>query len=578
MISQDTIEEIKERCDIESVISSYVQLKRAGSNMNGLCPFHSEKTPSFTVFLGSSSFYCFGCGAGGDVITFIMKIENLDYPGALAFLAKRAGIPIDLQGGGADEGKKRSRILEMNREAARFFHKILYTDQGRHGYQYLKEKRGLSDGVIKHFGLGFAPDSFGELSGYLRGLGYADKEMTEGFLCGLSRKTGKPYDTFRNRVMFPIIDVSGSIVAFGGRVMDDSLPKYLNSSDTPAFKKSKNLFALNYAKKYGSQQMILCEGYMDVIALHAAGFQNAVATLGTAITPEHARLLKRYTKSVVIAYDADAAGQRAAEKAFSLLSEVGVETKILKMEGAKDPDEYIKKFGSVRFKNLIEEGRGRFDFTFDNVLSQCDISQSEGKIKAAKQMAQVLAGVLSNVERDVYTHKVAEKLGLPFEALKADVDRLIRKNTAEAKKGEMNTVLKRTEGYQDRVNPDYIKNVKAAKAEEGILGILLNFPELMPAASGLLTPDDFFTEYGRAVYEALQALCSQGKLELGQLNERFNQDQMGRIMRIKMAREGLLNNETVLKECAEALKQAKAKKAMNINEIIDAKRRKQNDR
>ncbi|MCI8331421.1 MAG: DNA primase [Clostridiales bacterium] len=577
MISPEVIEEIKERCDIESVVSSYVTLKRAGSNLNGLCPFHSEKTPSFTVFPSAANFYCFGCGTGGDVITFIMKIEGLDYPGALEFLAKRAGIPLDLKGQGSNEGKLRSRILAMNREAARFFHKQLYDKNGASGYAYLTQKRGLSDAVIKHFGLGFAPNDFGALTSYLGALGYTGQEMADGFLCGISRKTGKPYDYFRNRVIFPIIDAAGNLVAFGGRVMDNSEPKYLNSSDTPAFKKSKNLFALNFAKKKGTEHMILCEGYMDVIALHAAGFENAVATLGTAITPDQARLLKRYTKKVYIAYDSDAAGQRAAERAFRLLAEVGVETKLLKMKGAKDPDEYIRKFGDVRFKNLLEEGKSRFDFTFDNVLARYDLQKSEDRIAAAKDMTSVLAGIVSSVERDVYTHKVADQLKLPFEALKRDVDRLMRKNQADTKKNEMRTIVRQTEGFQDRVNPDYIKNVKAAKAEEGVLGILLLFPELIPVAQELLVNDDFCTDYGRKVYEALQQFYIDGKLEFGRLNEVLTEEQMGRVMRMKVAREGLLNNETVLRECADTLKFAKSKKEMDIHEIIDAKRRKQND-
>ncbi|MCI8589782.1 MAG: DNA primase [Clostridiales bacterium] len=577
MISPEVIEEIKERCDIESIVSSYVTLKRAGSNLNGLCPFHSEKTPSFTVFPIASNFYCFGCGAGGDVITFIMKIEGLDYPGALEFLAKRAGIPLDLNGQGSNEGKRRARILSMNREAGRFFHKQLYEKAGIAGHTYLTQKRGLSDAVIKHFGLGFAPNDFGALTSYLSSLGYTRQEMTEGFLCGISRKTDKPYDYFRNRVIFPIIDVAGNLIAFGGRVMDDSTPKYLNTSDTPAFKKSKNLFALNFAKKRGAEHMILCEGYMDVIALHAAGFDNAVATLGTAITPEQARLLKRYTKKVFIAYDSDAAGQRAAERAFRLLAEVGVETKLLKMKGAKDPDEYLRKFGDVRFKNLMEEGKSRFDFTFDNVLARYDLQNSEDRIAAAKEMTNVLSGIVSGVERDVYTHKVADHLKLPFEALQRDVDRLMRKNRSETKKSEMRTIVRKTEGYQDRVNPDYIKNVKAAKAEEGVLGILLQFPELIPAAQKLLSCDDFCTEYGRIVYEALQQFYIDGKLEIGRLNEVLTEEQMGRVMRMKVARDGLLNNETVLHECANTLKMAKNKKEMDIYEIIDAKRRKQND-
>lgn len=578
MIAPEVIEDIKARNNIEDVISTYVTLKRAGSNMNGLCPFHSEKTPSFTVFLGSSSFYCFGCGAGGDVISFVMRAENLDYPGAIELLAKRVGVTIPQGNNGSpDEGRRKARILDMNREAARFFHKALYSEEGRGGYTYLRETRRLSDAVIKHFGLGFAPNDFGALTKHLRGLGFTQKEMVDGFLCGISKKTGKPFDYFRNRVIFPIIDVAGNVIAFGGRVMDDSKPKYLNTSDTPAFKKSRNLFALNFARSHCAKQLILCEGYMDVIALHAAGFQNAVATLGTAITPEQARLFKRYTESVVISYDSDAAGQRAAERAFQLFSEVGLETKILKMTGAKDPDEYIQRFGPVRFKGLLSEGQGRFDFTFENVLAKHDISSGEGRLRAARDMTAVIAAIPSAVERDVYAHRVAERLALSFESLKADIERAAKAGRREAKTDEMRQVVRKTEGYGDRVNPDYVKNVRAAKAEESILGILLTCPELIPKVKDELTEDEFTTSFGKRVYGALITLGSGGSFEFGLLNETFSEPEVSRIMQMRVSREGLANSEVVLQECVGTLRRAKTNKEMDINAILQAKRSKKDE-
>ena len=355
MIPKEVIEEIRYRCDIEDVIGSYVTLKRAGSNRNGLCPFHSEKSPSFTVFPATKSFYCFGCGAGGDVITFIQRIENLDYVGSLEFLAARAGISIPNDSSYMEkETLTRKRVYEMNLEAAKFFRACLFDPTlGRDGLEYLTERRRMSGAVIKHFGLGFAPNDFGMLTRHMKQKGYTDEELYAAFLCGKSQKTGRPFDLFRNRIMFPVIDTAGNIVAFGGRVMDDSKPKYLNSADTPGFKKSRILFGLNYAKDHCAEQMILCEGYMDAIAMHAAGFQNAVATLGTAITPDHARLLSRYTKRVVINYDSDEAGQRAANKAMALLDEVGLEVRVLKLTGAKDADEYLRTYGgdySFRFR------------------------------------------------------------------------------------------------------------------------------------------------------------------------------------------------------------------------------------
>lgn len=574
MISQDIIEEIKERNNIEDVISSYVTLKRAGSNMNGLCPFHSEKTPSFTVFLGTRTFYCFGCGVGGDVITFIMRAENLDYRGALELLAKRAGIDIPADNGqGSDVSRARNRTLEMNKIAARFFHAALYSPGGKPGYDYLRGKRGLSDAVIKHFGLGYAPDSFGGLTDRLKGAGYTDGEISAAFLGGISKKTGRVFDMFRGRVMFPVIDVNGNVIAFSGRVLEGNDRKYINSSDTPAFKKSRNLFALNFAKKYCAEQMLLCEGNLDVVSCHAFGFQNAVATLGTAITPEQARLMKRYTKSVVISYDSDEAGKRAADKAFRILSDVGLETKVLQMQGAKDPDEFLRKFGAERFRRLLEGGKSRFDFLFENELEKRDLSVTDDRIKAAKNMAAVISRIPSSVERDVYSHRVAEKLGISFDSLRDDVERERKKGDSAAKREETQKIIRKTEGYGDRVNPDYLKNPRAAKAEESILGILLTFPEMIKDVKDTLSPDDFFTSFGRSVYEKITSLEG----DFGMLNESLSVEQMSRVTAMKVAREGLSNDRKVLDECISTLKKSKNIKDMDINDILKEKRRKHNE-
>ena len=573
VIPKEIIEEIKERNNIEDVISSYVTLKRAGSNMNGLCPFHSEKTPSFTVFLGTRTFYCFGCGAGGDVITFIMRAENLDYRGALEHLAKRAGIDIPADDGQySDVSRARNRTLEMNKTAAKFFHSVLLSPEGRPGYEYLHVKRGLSDATIKHFGLGYAPDSFGELTGRLKKAGYTDEEINAAFLGGISKKTGRVFDMFRGRVMFPVIDVNGNVIAFSGRVLEGNDRKYINSSDTPAFKKSKNLFALNFAKKYCAQQLILCEGNLDVVSCHAFGFQNAVATLGTAITPEQARLMKRYTKSVVISYDSDEAGKRAADKAFRVLSDVGLETKVLQMEGAKDPDEYLRKFGPERFRRLLEGGKSRFDFTFENELAKRDLSLADERIKAAKNMTAVISRISSSVEREVYVHRVAEKLGISFDSLRADVERERKKEDAAAKREQTQQIMRKTEGYGDRVNPDYLKNPRAAKAEESILGILLSFPEMIKDVKDVISPEDFFTSFGRSVYEKIISL--DGDYDFGRLNESFSAEQMSRVTAMKIAREGLSNDKKVLDECISTLKKSKNIKNMDINDILKEKREK----
>ncbi len=581
MIPREIIEEIKYRNDIEDVISSYVSLKRAGSNLVGCCPFHNEKTPSFTVFSSTKNFYCFGCGAGGDVITFIMKAENLDYPSALELLAQRAGIEIPKDGVKEERGVPRKRIYEMNLAAAKFFRQCLFDPAiGRDALTYLTENRRLSGAVIKHFGLGYSPNDFGLLTRHMRSLGFTEEELTVGFLCGRSQKTGRLFDYFRNRVMFPIIDVSGNIVAFGGRVMDDSKPKYLNTSDTPGFKKSKNLFALNYAKKHCAEQLILCEGYMDVIALHAAGFENAVATLGTAITQEHARIISKYTKSVLISYDMDQAGRTAADKAMRLLAEVGVDVKVLKMSGAKDPDEYIKLYGADRFRQVISRGQSSFDYKLDTVLAGYDLSQANDKIKASSELCKIIAAVDSSVEREVYITTVAERLGLPPDVIKNDVGRiragLIKKY--RSKEGHDAQMFAKNMG--DRINPDAAKNVQAAAAEEVILGLMLLYDEHRAAvATGKieLSKEDFFTEFGSRAFEAIVELeNSEGGYMYSLLGEKFTPDEMGRMQRMEYKRRQLVSNGTdVLSASIKTLKEAKNKGISDNDWMLDLARRKE---
>lgn len=548
-IPSDFIEEIKYRNSIEDLISSYVTLKRAGANYIGLCPFHSEHTPSFTVFPGSRSFYCFGCGCGGDVISFLMQAENLDYVAAVERLAKRAGLSMPVQSDAErDSVRRRERILSMNREAALFFHKALFSPVGERGLAYLKQ-RGLSGSVIRHFGLGFAPDSFDSLTDYLHQKGYTDAELQEGFLAGISKKSGRSYDYFRNRVIFPIIDTSDRVIAFGGRVLDDAKPKYLNTSDTPVFKKSRNLFALNFARQHCAAQMILCEGYMDVIALHRSGFENAVATLGTAITPEHARLMARYTKCVVIAYDMDGPGRAAAEKAIGLLQTVGLEIRVLKMTGAKDPDEYIVKNGAEKFSALLSSSENQVEYRCAAVLRKYDLTQLDQRTKAAAELVQLLASLPTEVERDVFTVRFAKQLDLSVDALRADVKTELRKRMRQNAKKESMQQRKQLAGYADRVNPQRSKHQRACAAEEAILGILLLYPEMIPKVSAAfenavaLAPEDFLTDFHREVYTALITLWRNcGSCDIGFLHDQFSQDQISRITQLSVKRAKLQNN------------------------------------
>lgn len=586
MISKETIEQVVRRNDIESVIKSYINLRRAGSNLVGLCPFHSEKSPSFTVYPTDNSFYCFGCGIGGDVITFIKKKENLDYPDAVQFLADRAGITIVRDENNRYDSQPkydRARMFEMNADAARYFHKCLFANNpdSQAALDYFVNKRKLAVSVIKHFGLGYAPNSFDQFSKFMLSKGYTLDELVAGFLCGKS-ENGKIYDSFRNRVMFPIIDSSGNVIAFGGRVMDDTKPKYKNSSDTPVFKKSRNLFALNFARHECAETLILCEGYMDVIAMHAAGFTNAVATLGTAITSDQARLMSRYTKKVIISYDADEAGQKAASRAIKMLTDVGLDVTILKVPGAKDPDEYIRDQGAEKFKELLLNSKSRFDYSSDNIIAKYDLNDSDQKIKALKEHEKLISTIYSAAERDIYIRTVAQKFSVDPLSIATDVNRIISRELAAEKKEKKEQMIQNALGYSDKVNPDYIKAPAAAKNEENVLGLLLLYPEHRQAVfSGeLLTSDDFITGFNKRVFDFLRECYFDFQNELQDLNVAFKEEEVGRIVYMKLSRMKLSNNGgDVLSESIKTLKKAVTKKMTEktntfegLNDLLAKKR------
>ncbi|MBO4980176.1 MAG: DNA primase [Clostridia bacterium] len=580
-IPREVIEEILYRTDIEELVGSYVTLKRAGSNLSGLCPFHSEKTPSFSVSPAKKFFYCFGCGAGGDAITFVMKMENLDYPQAVEFLAKRAGVTIP-ESGKREGGFSRERVYAMNVEAAKFFRSCLFDPKyGQEAMEYLRGKRRLSTEIIRRFGLGFSPNTFGMLTDHMHKKGYRDEELIAGFLCGKSQKTGRSYDYFRNRVMFPIIDVSGNVVAFGGRVMDDSKPKYLNSSDTPGFKKSKNLFALNYAKGACAEQMILCEGYMDVIAMHAAGFENAVATLGTSLTSEQARLMTKYTKKVIISYDSDEAGQRAADRAIRMLGEVGLDVRVLRLSGAKDPDEYIKLYGADRLRSLLGESKTWFDFKWNTLATRYNLSTPSDRIKASEEACALIAGVSSPIEREVYISQIAGPLDLPVDVIKNNVERMVAKRRAEARRKEGQDARLSIRNYGDRTNIDAAKNIAANAAEEAILGLLLLYEEHRSAVrSGKvsLQAEDFFTALGRRMFEEIMRLdATEGGFMFSLLGESFTPDEMGRMQKYMQERSGLTaNGSEVLSSSIEALKRAVQKSEEKKGDLSDLILKKRN--
>ncbi len=576
MIKREVVEEILLRNDIESLIGGYVSLKRAGSNLKGLCPFHSEKSPSFTVYPSSNSFYCFGCGVGGNAITFIRQIEHLDYPDAVAYLAKRAGLDISIEEENENSNERKiskQRLYKMNADAAKFFHRMLMSDnpKARAALDYFQNKRRLSMATIKHFGLGFAPDSFDMLLNYMQKLGYTKDELVVAFLAGKSEK-GHYYDAFRNRVMFPIIDTADNVIAFGGRVMDDSKPKYKNTMDTPVFKKSRNLFALNFARHTAAESLILCEGYMDVIALHAAGFTNAVATLGTAITAEQARIMSRYTKKVIISYDADEAGQKAAARAIKMLEEVGVEVGVIKTPDAKDPDEYIKTYGKEKFAEVISGSKTKFEYNMEGILSKYDLKIPQDVINALGEIEKMISGIYSKAERDVYIKYVADKLGVSADSITKDVDRLVAKNIRAKRLEESQKIIRDSVGFSDRINPDYAKAPSVAAAEESVLGLMLLYSEHRKTvfSSNLLCEEDFFTELNRRVFKYLHTLENAAPGDEPDINEIFSPDEVGRITRMRVSRLQFENGDSVLRECVDNLKLAMSKKNAENVESFDA--------
>ena len=532
------LQELLSRSDIESVVSSYVNVKRRGRNLVGLCPFHGEKTPSFTVYPETASFYCFGCGAGGDVITFIKRIENLDYIDAVKFLADRAGMKMPENDVNDAASRLRLRILEANREAARWFHSNLYTPDGRVGLEYFRS-RGYTDQTIRRFGLGYAPDSFGALRDHMRGKGYKEEELTAAWLAARGKKSGGIYDIFRARAMVPIIDIRGNVIAFGGRVLDDSKPKYLNTADTLAFKKTNNLFALNFAKSSGGKQLILCEGYMDVIALHQAGFTNAVAALGTSFTAEHARLIARYAEEVILVFDADSAGQKGTQRAIGLLRQTGVDIRVISIPDGKDPDEFIKHPGPERFRLLLERSANDVEYRLIALGKRHMLGTADGKVAYLREAAALLAELQSPIERDVYAGKLSAELGVNKSAILDQVQELMERRKKQQKSRQLSQIVRNTENTIKKANPDAAAHPRAVSAEEGLLGLLLLNPDYIGRIAGGLPPEMFATDFNRGLYQRLIQRYESGQpVDLAFLSADYDGDGMGYISRmIRDARE-----------------------------------------
>ena len=501
------IQELVARNDIYDTISRYVSLQRAGRLYKGLCPFHSERSPSFMVYPETQSYYCFGCGAGGDVIKFTMEMNSLSYIEAIRFLAQQCGMPMPDEDDG--QAKLKSRILQMNKLAARFFYDTLNSEAGRNARKYLRDRQ-LSDKTIVNFGLGYAPAEWQGLTNYLRSKGFTDEEMVRGYLAARN-KNGNLYDIFRDRVMFPIIDLRGNVIAFGGRRMgDEGGPKYLNSGDTPVFKKSNGLFALNLAKKSGKDSFILAEGYMDVIAMHQAGFNNAVATLGTALTSQQARLIGDYAKKVIISYDSDEAGQKATRRAMEIFEKEDVTVQVLQMTGAKDPDEYIKKYGAQRFEMLLEGANSALDFQLLKLKSQYDIQNAEQRVEYLTKACDVLAGLTNPIQQDVYCTRLANETSTDKASIKLQIDRARTKNRRKETKKKEQELLRSGVGRQIKVDYRQKGNtMPKAYAQQQIISALVRDNSLYSMVSQQLKPENFTDSDMRAAYTAFSQLIEQ---------------------------------------------------------------------
>ncbi len=552
-IPEDVINEIKYRNEIESTVSQYVNLKRAGKNLVGLCPFHSEKTPSFTVYPESGSFYCFGCGVGGDVFTFTGLLENLDYIESVKLLAERSGVTLPQDGYDDSFQKIKNTVYDINRETARFFHAFLMSENGKWALDYLTG-RGLTLKTIKHFGLGAAPDSWNMLIRHLKSKGFSEADMLTANVIGGSK--GSYYDRFRKRVMFPIINIRGNVIGFSGRVLpgeDKNTGKYVNTGDTPVYKKSENLFGINFAKSHCAERIILVEGNMDVISLHQAGFCNTVAPLGTAFTSEQANLISRYTKEIVLMLDADAAGQKAIKRASKLLENTGLNVRVVVIPDGKDPDEYIKKNGADKFRALLEGAVSDIEYKLLTAAEGIDINADDGKLRYLSRAAEIIAASDDVMTRDIYIGRMSEKYGVSRTALTAKVDELRRKNDRYQKRQEFANLVKPKSGVGE-LNPEKRRNLKAAAAEETVIAVLLKHPDFYEKIKDKLPPDKMVTSFNRRIYGIITQAIEEGKEpDISVFAEKLIPAELGFVVSLQNSLKADENPEFVLKDCVKVI-------------------------
>ncbi len=556
--SESFLQELTERSDIVDVVGSYVRLsKKSGSNLFGLCPFHSEKTPSFSVSADRQIYHCFGCGKGGGVINFIMEIENLTFPEAVEFLAKRAGMAIPEQEDGR-ESKKRRRMLDLNRDAARYFYSNLSTPQGKAALEYM-ERRRISPSTAKRFGLGYAPDSWDGLIRAMTQKGYSEFELKDAGLVR-SGKNGGHYDTFRNRLMFPVIDAKGDFIGFSGRILGDGEPKYMNSPETIVFNKSRNLFGLNLAKKSKNGYIILSEGNIDVVMMHQAGFDSAVASLGTSLTPEQARLISRYTNEVIIAYDNDEAGKKAARRAITLLEKLDLRVRVLSLSGAKDPDEYIKSKGVEAFRNLLEKSENHIDYRLQSVVDKYDLSVDEEKVAFVKEAADTVAQLPGSVERQVYSMRIASLVGMPKELVSDEVERRRKKALASARKQSDREQSRPEKMAQPREKEFRYEDPRSAAAEEGVCRLLFLDPGLCKGKK-MPPPEDFSSPALAKIYAVLLEKQKNGDIiSIASMSAALPPQEVSLLAELLQKPEALRNGDKALSDYIERIRQQKESK------------------
>ena len=559
--SDDFLLELHSRTDIADLISSYVVLKRRGKNLVGLCPFHNEKTPSFTVYPESESFFCFGCGAGGEAISFIRRAENLDYTEAVKFLCDRAGMSMPTDGYDNSLAEKRRRIYEINKEAARFFNSVLFSEEGKEALEYLKQRGYLKKTLIR-FGMGYAPNDWRRLLNHLREKGYSYEELYEANLANKSEKNGKVnfYDSFRNRVMVPIIDPRGNVVAFGGRVLDDSKPKYINTSDTPVYKKSLGVFGLNFAKNTKEKSLILVEGYMDAISLHQAGFDNAVACLGTALTSEMAHLLSRYAEEIILSYDADEAGQKATQRAIDIFSSVGQKIRVIRLTGGKDPDEILKKFGPERYRSLIDGASNDIEYALLKARNGLDLESSDGKLKYLTKAAEILALTDNTIAQDIYSSRLSEELGVDKSTLTARIESIKKRMSYNKKREKFEKLQRSTVNETVRETAQSGVPLRVIKAQKRIISSLIKNPDFLSIASEKLTKADFTVKGLERLFEVISKKIEDGdSLEFSCFANELSNEEMSLLVGLCKKNEELPATKKEFFDCVEVIYEEKIK-------------------